>query len=219
MINASKKAGVTPATPISRQTAVLDVCERAFVFVIFSSFAWVMLSGAGQATNLLDVMLVVSESIPVILIMLRSRSESLSRRPTNWLLGMAGATLPLLVHPAAAVPLIPANLCFYLMVLGTFIQLAAKVILGRSFGVIAANRGVVTSGPYRFVRHPMYLGYTCTHIGFLLSMPTAATALLYATTLAVQILRLLREEQVLMQDEAYRAFAKQVRFHLLPGVF
>jgi protein-S-isoprenylcysteine O-methyltransferase Ste14 len=179
MMEASNKAAVIPAAALSRQTVVLDICERAFVFVVFSHFAWVMLSSRGLATNFFGMLLVVSEAIPFVLIMLHSRSETLSARPTNWLLGMAGGTLPLLVHPAA----------------------------------------VAALGPYRFVRHPMYLGYTFTHIGFLLSMPTVTTALLYATTLAVQILRLLREEQVLMQDEAYRAFAKQVRFHLLPGVF
>jgi protein-S-isoprenylcysteine O-methyltransferase Ste14 len=219
MMEDSNKAVVTPAASCSRPTAILDICERAFVFIVFSRFAWLMLSGAGRPTNVLDVLLVVSEAIPFVLIMLHSRSETLSRRPTNWLLGITGVTLPLLVHPVAVVPLVPANICFFVMVFGTFIQLAAKIVLGRSFGVIAANRGVKTLGPYRFVRHPMYLGYTITHIGFLLSTPTTVTALLYATTLAVQVWRLLREEQVLMQDEAYRAFAKQVRFRLLPGVF
>jgi protein-S-isoprenylcysteine O-methyltransferase Ste14 len=220
MMGASHKAAVKPAkTPFSRQTVVLDICERAFVCIVFSHFAWLMLSGAARPTNFLDVLLVVSETMPFVLIMLRGRSETLSRRPTDWLLGMAGVTLPLLVQPAVVVPLVPANICFYVMVLGMFIQFAAKVTLGRSFGVIAANRGVVTLGPYRFIRHPMYLGYTITHLGFLLSMPSAVTALLYATTLGVQILRILREENVLMLDEAYRTFAKHVRFRLVPGVF
>jgi hypothetical protein len=35
----------------------------------------------------------------------------------------------------------------------------------------------------------------------------------------VQIARLLREEQLLKTDPAYRAFATRVRYRLLPGVF
>jgi protein-S-isoprenylcysteine O-methyltransferase Ste14 len=35
-----------------------------------------------------------------------------------------------------------------------------------------ANRGVVSSGLYRLVRHPIYMGYLITHAGFLLANPT-----------------------------------------------
>ncbi len=198
---------------------ILDACERAFVFAIFIHFAWVMLSRNARVTSLVDILLVVSEAFPFVLILLRTKSETLSQRPMDWLLGITGGTLPLLVQPAAIAPLLSPGICFAVMVTGTAIQLAAKVILGRNFGVIAANRGVVTLGPYRFVRHPMYLGYTITHIGFLLSMPSISTVMLYATTLIVQVFRLLREEQVLMRDSAYRTFASRVRFRLVPGLF
>jgi len=208
-----------PDGELSRQGAVLDICERAFVFVVFTRFAWFMLTGAGGQVNFLDVLLVIAEAIPFVLILLRPPSETLSRHFTDWVLGVGGVTLPLLVRPAAIAPLISPNFCFAVMVLGTFVQLAAKIALGRSFGVIAANRGVVTQGPYRFIRHPMYMGYTITHIGFLLSNPSLVTVLLYVTTFAVQVLRLMQEERVLMRDAAYRAFAERVRFRILPGVF
>lgn len=100
-----------------------------------------------------------------------------------------------------------------------FIQISAKVALGVSFGLVAANRGVRVSGPYRFVRHPMYAGYVITHVGLLLAMPSAFNALLYACALLLQIVRIKREERVLMQDQQYQDFSARVRYRLLPGVF
>lgn len=214
------KIAVNPAAPAySRHAVVLDACERAVVSAIFVHFAWLMLSQGLQKASLLAVLLVISEAFPFVLILLRTKSETLSQRPTDWLLGITGTTLPLLVRPAVVAPLVAPGICFALMLLGIATQLAAKAVLGRNFGIVAANRGVVTLGPYRFIRHPMYLGYSITHISFLLSMPSAATAMLYATTLGVQVMRILREEQVLMRDAAYRTFADRVRFRLLPGVF
>ena len=52
------------------------------------------------------------------------------------------------------------------------IVIAGKLSLGRSFGLIPANRGVVSTGVYRFVRHPIYLGYLITHVGFVVANPT-----------------------------------------------
>ena len=38
-------------------------------------------------------------------------------------------------------------------------MIAGKVVLGRSFGLVPANRGIVARGPYLLVRHPIYAGY------------------------------------------------------------
>ena len=57
----------------------------------------------------------------------------------------------------------------------------AKLVLGRAFGIVAANRGVKVLGPYCLVRPPMYAGYTLTQFGFLLAMPSRLNALFYAT--------------------------------------
>jgi len=100
-----------------------------------------------------------------------------------------------------------------------FLQISAKVILGLGFGIIAANRGVKSLGPYRFVRHPMYAGYTLTHIGLLLAMPSLTNAALYSLALGLQISRIYREERILRLDPIYREFASRVRYRLVPYVF
>ena len=46
--------------------------------------------------------------------------------------------------------------------IGLAVVIVGKMTLGRSFGVVPANRGVVVGGPYRLVRHPIYTGYLIT---------------------------------------------------------
>ena len=105
------------------------------------------------------------------------------------------------------------------MMIGLSMQVSAKIILGRGFGIIPANRGVRVLGPYRIVRHPMYAGYTLTHIGFLLANPSLSNAVVYIIAFGLQLMRIGREERVLMQDLAYVSFASRVRYRILPFVF
>ena len=105
------------------------------------------------------------------------------------------------------------------MLFGVFLNLSAKLTLRRSFGVVAANRGVKIGGPYRLIRHPMYAGYTLTQLGFLLSGPTLWNLGLYGLALSLQIARILAEERILSNDPAYAEMSGRVRYRLVPYVF
>jgi methyltransferase len=79
--------------------------------------------------------------------------------------------------------------------------------------------GIVTAGPYRWVRHPNYLAVFLE----LLALPMIHTAWITATSAAVMHVFILRqrirvEESVLMRSTAYRAImSPKARF--LPGLF
>jgi protein-S-isoprenylcysteine O-methyltransferase Ste14 len=100
-----------------------------------------------------------------------------------------------------------------------FFQLYGKVALGRSFGIVAANRGVVVGGPYRLVRHPIYLGYLVTHAGFLLSNWSLRNLAVYAAAYIFQVARIFAEERILLVDGRYREYFQSVRYRLIPGLF
>jgi protein-S-isoprenylcysteine O-methyltransferase Ste14 len=95
----------------------------------------------------------------------------------------------------------------------------AKVFLGRSFGIVAADRGIVVMGPYRIVRHPIYLGYFVTHIEFLLANWSARNIALYISIYFFKISRILAEERILREDESYRADCQRVRYRVIPFIF
>ncbi len=200
-------------------SALLDRIEKALLLAVFSYFAVRMLAGWLDTGGLVNLLYLADQSLVVGFILLRRPTDAISRRPADWINGLAGTFLPLLLLPASGTPLVPMAACWALMLLGTATHLAAKLTLRRSFGVVAANRGVKLSGPYLLVRHPMYLGYMLSQLGFFLAGPHLANLLILAGLWTLQIGRILAEERVLGADAAYGALVRRTRWRLVPGVY
>jgi protein-S-isoprenylcysteine O-methyltransferase Ste14 len=153
-----------------------------------------------------------------VFILLRRRTDAVSVRPMDWAVAASGTALPLMVA-AGGKPLMPAAVTLVIMLAGFGLSFWAKLLLRRSFGLVAANRGVKKGGPYGIVRHPMYLGYLIAQVGFLISNPILWNLVVYSTAFLSQLIRIGAEERILMEDAAYRAHALKVRYRLIPGVF
>lgn len=197
----------------------LDLVEKFLVAAFMAVLASRLVPEVVAHPLSTSLLLLVSEGVVVLFILLRRPTQDISRRGGDWFVGLAGTLLPLMAIAPRGAPVAPIALCLLIMVAGFLLQLSAKLTLRRSFGVVAANRGVKASGPYRLVRHPMYAGYALTHVGFLLSGPTWWNAAVYGTTLAIAIRRILAEERVLGADPTYQALSEKVRHRLLPGLF
>jgi protein-S-isoprenylcysteine O-methyltransferase Ste14 len=102
---------------------------------------------------------------------------------------------------------------------GLLLIIAGKLTLGRSFGLMPANRGIVCRGVYRTVRHPIYAGYLVTHAAFLVAHPTTWNLALLAVSDVALLVRAVYEERTLARDEEYAAYMIDVRWRVLPGVF
>jgi protein-S-isoprenylcysteine O-methyltransferase Ste14 len=133
------------------------------------------------------------------------------------MVAIIGTFTPLMITVSGGT-LVSADVGGALMLFGLTIAIAAKISLNRSFGIVAANRGIKCKGPYRIVRHPMYLGYVVTHFGFLLLHFSLANVLVYGVTWTAFALRIRAEESFLKQDDAYRAYSAAVRHRIIPGV-
>jgi len=106
-----------------------------------------------------------------------------------------------------------------LVVLAACLSIASLLSLGRRFGVFPALRDLQTRGPYRLVRHPMYLAYILADIGYNLQEWNFGTALLVMAGWASLLYRIHAEERILSHDAGWSAYAALVRHRLLPGLW
>jgi len=106
-----------------------------------------------------------------------------------------------------------------LVMLAACLSLASLLSLGRRFGVRPALRGLATRGPYRLVRHPMYLSYVIADIGYNLQEWNFGTALLVMAGWASLLYRIYAEERILAQDAGWSAYVSMVRYRIIPGLW
>jgi protein-S-isoprenylcysteine O-methyltransferase Ste14 len=86
--------------------------------------------------------------------------------------------------------------------------LCSVLALGTCFGVLPEARGLVSRGPYRLVRHPVYLGELGVCAGLLMSAATTRNLVAAAIVLAGQLVRMRLEERALEQEfPEYAAYA------------
>ncbi len=197
----------------------LDLVEKYVLAAVFGLFAYRMIQGYMVGGSPVTLIYLADQCVIVAFILFRRPPKELSVRFNDWFVGVAGTFLAILLGPPSDTALAPAVVYTALLLLGFAIHFSAKLSLRRSFGVVAANRGVKASGPYRLVRHPMYLGYVVSQAGLLLAGPTLMNAIIIAMCWALFLMRIVAEERLLMRDEAYQAFASRTRFRLVPGVY
>jgi protein-S-isoprenylcysteine O-methyltransferase Ste14 len=204
---------------ISFRTQALDWIERLLILVLYVWLLFRLLADYQATGNVISLLLAPSEGLVVLFMILRRPASRISGRVSDWSIAIAATCMPMFVRPAPGTSLVPLLVAVALLLFGTLIQVHAKLALGRSMGCVPAHRKVQTVGPYRFVRHPMYLGYLLGHLGFLAANATWWNAAVYILCYGLQVPRLFAEERVLGTDPSYREYKAAVRFRLIPGVF
>jgi protein-S-isoprenylcysteine O-methyltransferase Ste14 len=198
-----------------RSAIALDLAERAFVLGLGLFLIYRFAPTIGEQP--LGLLLVISEVLMTVLVVIRRFGPQVNTGRA-WAVAILGTCAPLMVAPVG-IALLPVSVAFFLMMFGCLFSIGAKLFLRRSFGIVAANRGVQSTGPYRLVRHPMYLGYLLTHIGFLFTSLSGWNVLIYAICWGAMILRIQAEERILGEDPAYQAYSAGVRYRLVPFVW
>ncbi len=115
--------------------------------------------------------------------------------------------------------------------LSTVLRMAGLLLIAAGFGLAAwgmitfkrartaiiPNRSataIVTTGPYRFTRNPMYLGMTLAYLGGALLIGTVWTLLLLPAVIAILYRRVIRREEAYLDaafPDVYAEYRGRVR--------
>jgi protein-S-isoprenylcysteine O-methyltransferase Ste14 len=196
-----------------------DLLARAVIVVLFTMMAARFATDFFETGRLTGLFLLLSEALVVVLTVVRRSALTVDRSLRARVLTAVSVLGPPLLAPGTAAALAPESLTVALSCAGLGVVIAGKITLGRSFALLPANRGIVSGGLYRLVRHPIYMGYLISHVAFLAASPTLwnVAALIVADT--ALLARAVCEEQTLATDPAYREYQSRVRWRVAPGLF
>jgi protein-S-isoprenylcysteine O-methyltransferase Ste14 len=196
-----------------------DLLARAVVGGLFTVLSMNLFADFVRTGHVTGLLLLAGESLVVVLTIVRRRALVVDRSVLAAVLTAISLAGPVLLRPIDGTPVAPDTVTAMLSAIGLALVVVGKMALGRSFGLVPANRGVVVRGPYAIVRHPIYTGYLITHIAFVMAHPAPWNVSILLLADIALILRALTEERVLSADAAYQQYCLRVGWHLVPGVF
>lgn len=146
------------------------------------------------------------------------RARGIQPRATA-LLGTLSVFAFAFLPPASGLPLAWHIVATALLLASAALASAVVTRLGRSLTVMAEARRLVTSGPYRFVRHPLYVVEELAALAGFIEAFSLWAGLLLAVQVALQLGRICNEEAVLEAAFPEYRHYKAATAGLIPGVW
>jgi protein-S-isoprenylcysteine O-methyltransferase Ste14 len=171
-----------------------------------------------QSGRLIGLVFVVQQVWVAAVFLSRRAPRTVSRRALDWIAAYAGWFASFLVRPDGYHLGWAALVGFWVQVTGLLLWVWAFSRLARSYGVVPADRGLVTRGPYALVRHPLYSAYIVGGVGYLLQSLSVWNAVVDVVAVGWQLVRIRAEERHL-DGPQYAGYRSRVRWRLCPGIW
>jgi len=159
---------------------------------------------------LLVALLIMSRSPP------RAQADGLLPRAAAFVGTYMPWTITFFVKSDQPLPNLASTAC---VLIGTVMMLVTVRHLGRSFSLVPQARSVVETGPYRWIRHPLYLSEEIAIVGAALPSLTPAVVFILVIHFCVQVCRILYEEDLLRRTCPEYCSYEASRWRLVPYVW
>ena len=194
------------------------MAQDAALVVVTALFFYVHVTHVIESRSLTNVFFAIEQGLLVGMFLTRRRSQYTSTRPQDWLVATIGGWGVLLLRPhesGGSMEVLGAGV----QLVGLSLVIVSFSTLGKSFGVVAANRGLKVGGPYKLVRHPIYFSHAITAIGFVIANFWWPNVVILVVVTGFQLLRISAEERVLVATSDYETYKEKVRWRLVPGLY
>jgi protein-S-isoprenylcysteine O-methyltransferase Ste14 len=168
--------------------------------------------------RLVVLVFMIQQAWVAVVLLIRRAAHTTSRRPLDWIAAYAGWFTSFLVRPGGYQLTAGVPVGFWIQIVGLLLWAWALSRLARSFGVVPADRGLVTAGPYGVVRHPLYSAYIVGGLGYLIQSLSVWNVGIDLIAVGWQLVRIRAEERHLA-GRAYEAYRARVPWRLCPGVW
>jgi protein-S-isoprenylcysteine O-methyltransferase Ste14 len=207
------------ADPKNRTRRDLSLLGNILVALCYALFLYSAITFWMRTGSLVSLGLVLFNTLVVACLLTRRSATAVTSSLPNWILATLVQLIPVLLRPSGS----PSGRLIVVSAVGQIVGLAIMIaslgVLSRSFGIVAANRGIKTRGLYAWIRHPLYLGESVFFVSFLPSALSYRNASLVAVFILVQVVRSYQEEALLLRDERYASYQAAVPYRFIPGIF
>jgi protein-S-isoprenylcysteine O-methyltransferase Ste14 len=191
---------------------------RAAISCLFAGLALQIYAEYSRTGHLTGLLLLISELLVVVLTVFRRPAAVVDRSLAARIITTISILGVPFIRPTGGA-LLPDVTTAAVSSVGLAIMITGKATLGRSFGLIPANRGIVCRGIYRALRHPIYAGYLISHLAFLVAHPSTWNLSLLVVSDVALMVRAVYEERTLSRDPEYAEYMTRVRWRVMPGLF
>jgi protein-S-isoprenylcysteine O-methyltransferase Ste14 len=171
-----------------------------------------------QTHRPIGLVFAIQQGWVAVVFLVRRSPRTVSRRPLDWVAAYAGWFTGFLVRPSGSHAAWGVALGFWVQVSGLLLWAWAFAFLARSYGIVAADRGLVTRGPYAAVRHPLYASYMLGGVGYLMQSLSLWNIGVILVAVCWQLTRITAEERHLDCPD-YAAYRARVHWRLCPGIW
>jgi protein-S-isoprenylcysteine O-methyltransferase Ste14 len=163
----------------------------------------------------------INTLIVVVTMIIRRPPKRVTPNPLYWLLAFVATYWLVLILGLLQKgrPLAANWITDSIAAVGLLVVVWARLSLGRNIGFVPAQRELVHTGAYAYMRHPIYTGMLLTNIAFVLRAFSPLNALLMGLGAFWFIpVKSLVEEDFLRDDPQYAAYMQKVRARWIPFV-